>query len=383
MQPSSSPTALLSNQEPRIAIIGIFGYAQFVVKSLLRVIDCKKGSLVAATVMDESKDPDACQHLRAQGCAIFSNYRQMLQATKGQLDLCIIPTGIAWHAEMCREALAAGVNVLVEKPLAGSEEDAQSILQSESQSEGKFVAVAFQDMYSPAIQSIKQFLGTLGDIVSIRANGSWPRDQQYYSRNDWAGRFTSNGRAVFDSPLNNAFAHLVNLSLYFAGETALEPAEVVSARGTLLRSLPIETFDSAHAILHTVQGIDIDLAFTHADPASSVPEMEIRMKKGSLRLIYQREATAYSGDGQIIRRWILGNAEQCRQEMFTSLLDTLSGKAPLPCPARFAMGHVKAMAVIHRDIPITDLSAVGNFKSHLIDEERTEGMFHFLKQQQG
>ena len=40
----------------------------------------------------------------------------------------------------------------------------------------------------------------------------------------------ADGTQVLDSPLNNAFAHFVNLSLYFAGPTVAEAAALLAGR---------------------------------------------------------------------------------------------------------------------------------------------------------
>ena len=50
---------------------------------------------------------------------------------------------------------------------------------------------------------------------------AWPRYFNYYARNNWAGKLAMNGTWVFDSPVNNACAHYLNLALFWAGAAIL------------------------------------------------------------------------------------------------------------------------------------------------------------------
>ena len=47
--------------------------------------------------------------LRFLGCTLYSDYHAMLDACKGRADLCVIPTGIAWHERMA----CAGIDNLI------------------------------------------------------------------------------------------------------------------------------------------------------------------------------------------------------------------------------------------------------------------------------
>jgi len=72
--------------------------------------------IVAATVINPADEADNIAELKAHGCEIYSDYEKMLAEHSGRIDLCLIPTGIPWHARMTIAALRARANVLVEKP---------------------------------------------------------------------------------------------------------------------------------------------------------------------------------------------------------------------------------------------------------------------------
>jgi len=202
----------------RVALIGVSGYGSIHLQ-LARASQARgEIKLVAATIINPEEEASTVAELRAQGTEIFNDYREMLRRHENRLDLCLIPTGIHWHARMTIAALEAGANVLVEKPLAGSSAEVEEIRRVERR-RGRFVAVGFQDIYEPGTIWLKDELrrGVIGELKSVRFLGVWPRPREYFTRNDWAGRLNADGAAVMDSPLNNAFAHFVMLSFFFIG----------------------------------------------------------------------------------------------------------------------------------------------------------------------
>ena len=228
---------------PRVALIGISGYGRIHLQLARECRDRGEIAIAAATVINPGEEAANVAELEAHGTKIYADYAEMLRAEAGRIDLCLIPTGIHWHARMTIAALRAGANVLVEKPLAGSRAEIDAV-QREERAAGRFVAVGFQDLYEPGTNWLKAELlkGTIGEIESVRFLGIWPRNRSYFTRNDWAGRTHVDGVAVLDSPLNNAFGHFVMLSLYFASPQAQGAAaaelEAVDGQATVATATP-------------------------------------------------------------------------------------------------------------------------------------------------
>ncbi len=113
-----------SSSRPRLALIGISGYGRIHLQLARECGDRGEAELVAAgQSLIRSRKAANVAELRGEGThAIYADYpKYMLRRHAGQIDLCLIPTGIHWHARMTLAALAAGADVLVEKPLAGSD----------------------------------------------------------------------------------------------------------------------------------------------------------------------------------------------------------------------------------------------------------------------
>jgi len=339
-------------QPARIAIIGISGYGR-VHLQLARESQARgEIRISAATVINPVEEAATVAELRAQGTEIFPDHETMFRAHAGRIDLCLIPTGIHWHARMTISALEAGANVLVEKPLAGSVAEVAAIRRAEQRT-GRFVAVGFQDFYEPGTTWLKAELarGVIGEITSVRFLGIWPRSRSYFTRNNWAGRLQAEGMPVMDSPLNNAFAHFVMLSLYFAGgdTPVLEEVE-------LWRAHAIESFDTAVVRSHTAGGVKLWFGATHACHESIEPEIVITGRLGLASWCLESEAWWQPTGGAKVRRALL-DTTGARRAMFAQALQRLRDPSARICTTELAGRHTALIESIHLQAHIGTLPA--------------------------
>lgn len=342
----------MSPHKPRVAVIGISGYGRVHLELARECRDRGELDLVAATVINPAEETQNIAELRATGCAIHSDYMSMLRAVEGTIDLCLVPTGIHWHARMTIEALKAGANVLVEKPLCCSTKELLAIQDAERES-GRFVAVGFQDLYDPGAAWLKSELsrGVIGGIRSIKVLGLWPRPRSYFHRNEWAGRLVFKGQPVFDSPLSNAFAHFVMLGLFFSGSRG--GADVANGRlqAQLFRAHAIESFDTAVVRMRTAAGIELWFGVSHACREVSEPEIVIEGDNGEARWLYERDAWWRNSTGERNARQ-LHDANGARRCMMATTLRRLSDPGEEICTTSIAGAHTRFIEALHRDCPI-------------------------------
>jgi len=364
---SSSPAAgdwsgLPAMASPaRVALIGISGYGRIYLQLVRELRDRGAIKLVAAVVINPGEEAANVHELRETGCAIHADYEEMLREHGGEIDLCLIPTGIQWHARMTIAALQAGTNVLIEKPLAGSLADVRAIRAAE-QASGRFVAVGFQDLYTPGTQWLKQQLleGAIGRVHSIRALGLWPRPAAYYTRNNWTGRLQVGGVAVLDSPLNNAFGHFVNLALYFSGTKPAEVATAGQVEAELFRAHAIESFDTAVVRARAGSDVALWLGFTHCCREISNPELIIEGSAGRAIWSYEKVCTVLPATGPE-RSHPLPASIDTRRVMLTRLLQHLHDSAAVICTTAMAEPHTALIEAVHAAAPVR------NFSPDLID----------------
>jgi len=342
---------------PTIALIGISGYGRIHLQLARACRDRGELRIAAVTVINPDEERENLAELTAHGTAIYGDFREMLRKEAGRIDLCLIPTGIHWHARMTIAALAAGANVLVEKPLAGGLDEVAAIQRAEREAQ-RFVAVGFQDLYDPGTIWLKQHLlsGTIGALRSVKFLGIWPRLRSYFTRNEWAGRATVEGVAVADSPLNNAFAHFVLLSQYFASDSAREVALPQLTDVELWRAHAIENFDTAVVRARTTGGVKLWFGVSHACRESVEPEIVVEGEQGTAGWRYEKEAFVRNGSLLQFRR-PNGGADQARREMMTAVLARLRDPSMPICGTEMAARHTELIAAIQRAGPVRSFPA--------------------------
>jgi predicted dehydrogenase len=100
----------------------------------------------------------------------YTNHKEMLE--NEELDAVSICTYNKTHAECTIDALEADVNVLLEKPMCVTLDEAVEICKAEKKS-GKVLSIGFQPRFDPNMQMIKKIVesGELGEIYYIQTGG--------------------------------------------------------------------------------------------------------------------------------------------------------------------------------------------------------------------
>ena len=125
-------------------------------------------------------------------------------------DALFVTTPNRFHEEYTVEALSAGLDVLLEKPLAHTLESAERIVEAAHAAEG-FCMVGFNNRFSAPVEVIKQYQadGRFGNFSHIEAN--YIRRRGIPGRGSW---FTSKEVAGGGS-LIDIGVHAIDLALYF------------------------------------------------------------------------------------------------------------------------------------------------------------------------
>ncbi len=124
------------------------------------------GKFVIAVVADVIRD--RCQRAEMEyGCESCLDYTEMLQ--RRDLDLIVNATPSHLHVPVTREILAAGHNVLCEKPLARTAAEVDELIEVAEQS-GKLFAIYQQSRFAPYYQKVCDVIesGVLGRIVMVK-----------------------------------------------------------------------------------------------------------------------------------------------------------------------------------------------------------------------
>lgn len=269
-----------------VVLVGMGGYAQYYLMTLLKEFPPDEVKLLA--VVDPFPELLKQHHvLKQQGIPIIDSLSNFY-GEGHSADLVIVSSPIHFHVQQSCEALHHGSNVLCEKPIGATIQEAEHLIKEKNDS-GRWVMIGYQWSYSDAIQSLKKDIlqGVYGKPLRLKTLCFWPRDKGYYKRNDWAGKKKDEAdRWILDSPANNAMAHFLHNMFYVLGDkvhTSISPVDVTAE---LYRTNPIENFDSVAARILTAQGTELLFYASHAVSRDQGPLFCFEFEKAAV--IYEK-----------------------------------------------------------------------------------------------
>ncbi len=147
----------------------------------------------------------------------YTDYKKML-AEHPEIQLVAIATDSGVHAEIALYCIDQGVNLIVEKPMAMSMQDADEIIRRSREKDVK-VAVCHQNRFNIAIQKMRRALeaGRFGRISHGSINVRWNRGKEYYDQAPWRGKWASDGGCLF-----NQCIHGIDLLRWMMGDEVEE-----------------------------------------------------------------------------------------------------------------------------------------------------------------
>jgi len=147
---------------------------------------------------------------------IYEDYRVMLTELKP--DLVAIATESGKHAAIALDCINAGCNVIIEKPIALSLEDAQAIIDA-GRKNGVKVCACHQNRFNKSIQKIKEAIddNRFGRLFYGTAHIRWARNKNYYECAPWRGTWEQDGGALM-----NQCIHDIDLLRWMMGGEIIE-----------------------------------------------------------------------------------------------------------------------------------------------------------------
>jgi predicted dehydrogenase len=278
----------------RIALIGTHGFGAHHLRNLARLEG--EGSARLVGVVDVAEPPEEVRdlHHRSLGALLES------VPAPDRPEIVVIATPIDTHVPLATEALAAGVDVYLEKPPVPALSDHWGLLAA-AEAAGRSVQVGFQARGGAGVDQLREELavGTFGEVGTVTVYGAWSRDRAYYRRSAWAGRRRLNGRRVADGVATNPLAHGVHAGLVVAG--IREVADIRSVTTELRRAHDIEADDTTFLRIDPAgDGPAVLCALTTTASRQNPPWVEISGPNGSHRLFYTDDASVRTGaDGTV------------------------------------------------------------------------------------
>lgn len=337
----------------RLGIIGTAGFASshhLAVQALESAGECR---LVCTCDIQEEALRAARERwdLDRRSVHTYTDYREMLDAHRAELDMVTVPAPIPLHAEMHRACVERGLACYLEKPPTLDPDELERMIALEAQTRRE-TQVGFNFIAESTRQALKARLlsGEFGRLRQVSFSGWWPRASSYYARNAWAGRLIGDdGRLVLDSCIGNAMAHYLHNLLFWAGTDSLfswaSPAAVTAE---LYRAHAIQGFDTCFVRAECVEGAELRIAASHACEGPSEHQERLECEEATITYVTGGTYEVTWGDG---RPHELAPAD--RHDLFQANLRAyfsyLRGDAPRPL-TRLADArpfvHLQALAYV-------------------------------------
>ncbi|MGP4039294.1 Gfo/Idh/MocA family protein [Gracilibacillus sp. D59] len=189
----------------RVGIVGLGSISDMHIQGYLKNQDAE---LFAVCDMNESRAKQTAEELGVT--YYYTDYQEML--SNNEIDAVSICTWNNTHAEIAIAALNAGKDILTEKPLCKSVEEALAIEEAVRNNPDQFLQIGYVRRFGTNTQVLKRFIdnGELGDIYFSKATclrvlgnpGGWFADKE-----------RSGG-----GPLIDIGVHVIDLCWYLMGK---------------------------------------------------------------------------------------------------------------------------------------------------------------------
>jgi len=174
----------------------------------------------------------------------YVDYKAMLE--KEQPVLVAICTESGKHGQIALDCIDAGANLIIEKPIALSLEEADLIIEKACKNNIK-VSACHQNRFNKSVQKIREAVeeNRFGRLMHGTAQVRWNRGEAYYKQAPWRGTWEQDGGALMNQCIHN-----IDLLRWMMG---YEITEVVGMTDNLIHGF-IDVEDLGMALVKFANG---------------------------------------------------------------------------------------------------------------------------------
>ncbi len=276
----------------------------------------------------------------------FESLEEALVDDKVQLVSICTPSGT--HYDLALRALQAGKHVLVEKPMAFTKAECDTLIQT-AKSKGVTVCAVSQLRFSAAATKIKNAIdeGKFGKISLLTLDMKYYRAPTYYSQSGWRGTLKMDGGGA----LMNQGIHGVDLVCFFMDGAARVSGKIRTA----IHDIEVE--DTAVASVEFKNGALGTISASSCAIPGSPRRIEICGEKG--RVVLEEDAIvdwsvdedgAQEENGSAYQSFSDPTAidESGHQRQYADVLAAIRGKKALFYPPERAAHTVSVIENIYK-----------------------------------
>jgi UDP-N-acetyl-2-amino-2-deoxyglucuronate dehydrogenase len=249
----------------RVAIVGPGKVAATHARAVAASPD---GELVAVV----GRTPERAQALAdAFGARAFRSVAEAAETTRP--DVAIVCTPHPQHVAAALDAFAAGMHVLVEKPLSVDPAEARRMIDGAAAA-GRQLSVVSQRRWYEPVRRMKAAIdeGQIGDPVLGTVTVLGWRGREYYAMDAWRGTWAGEGGGV----LVNQAVHQLDLLLWFMGRV-----EAVTGFWANLNHPTIQVEDTAVASLRFAGGALGSIVVSNAQDPGLYARVHVHGRNGA------------------------------------------------------------------------------------------------------
>ena len=232
---ASARQALGANNRIRIAVVGTGGRGQYLMKTLERIAP-GEFQIVAVCDIYDARRAEAAK-IAGPGVEQYLDYRQIL--TRKDVDAVIVATPDHWHATVAVDAMNAGKDVYIEKPMVHYPKDGLAIVKA-ARANRRIVQVGMQGRGLPNfVEAKEKYIDTkvMGKVGLAR---TWYTSNSGYTFVAPAGMARKPDGLDWDRWLGPGPKVPWNPEIYFS------PYKWLHYDGGMIMGIAVHVMDSAH-----------------------------------------------------------------------------------------------------------------------------------------
>jgi UDP-N-acetyl-2-amino-2-deoxyglucuronate dehydrogenase len=204
-----------------------------------------KLNIVALCDLDETKMDETISTFNLPTTVKkYTDYKEMLANENPELvGIC---TESGEHGKIALDCIETGSNLIIEKPIALSLEEADLIIEKAKEKNVK-VSACHQNRFNKSVQKMREAVeeGRFGKLLHGTAHIRWNRGENYYKQAPWRGTWEQDGGALMNQCIHN-----IDLLRWMMGD---EIVEVVGMTDNLMHEF-IDAEDLGMALVRFANG---------------------------------------------------------------------------------------------------------------------------------
>ena len=249
---------------------------------------------------------------------------------KEEVDVVVVLTESGAHAQNVVDLAKYGSHIMVEKPMALTLDDADSMIEA-CDHYGVKLFVVKQNRFNYPVVALREALeaGRFGKLIMGTVRVRWCRTQEYYDQDPWRGTWKSDGGV-----LTNQASHHIDLLEWMMGDV-----ESVFAK-SMKALVDIEAEDTAIVILKFTNGaLGLIEATTAIRPKDLEGSISIMGETGSVEIagfaVNEMKTWNFSekidGDDNVIEKYSVNPPNVYgfgHQQYYEHVVDCINNKTP-------------------------------------------------------